>query len=321
MPYLLGMKYCLVIMFLWFPLILCAQEGRIVFWNVENAFDTIDHPNKKDDEYTPQGFRHWNSYKYRTKIRHLAQVIAAIGTGDPPMLVGLCEVENRQVLFDLTHNSILRKVGYQIIHFETADARGIDPAFLYDPNQIQVFDSGIVPYIYENDSLRHSLWIAGRTNRNDTLLCFMHHWPSKYSGEITTAPKRKYVAEKWSEKIDYFRLIFPGALILGGGDFNDEAESESIQLLLRLQADFVCLGSELKGGTHKFREKWSLIDLIFMDRKWAEKNNCRQIIFNNEFLLKDDARYLGQIPFRTFYGFSYLGGYSDHLPIYVDIYK
>ena len=39
-------------------------------------------------------------------------------------------------------------------------------------------------------------------------------------------------------------------------------------------------------------------------------------IFNS--LFKTDKTYHGTRPFRTYYGYKYEGGYSDHLPLLVD---
>lgn len=300
---------------------LYSQSGRIVFWNVENAFDTINHPLKQDDEFTPSGTRNWSSYKYWRKINHLAQVIGSIGEWEAPMLIGLCEVENRSVLYDLCQHPALKKIGYQIIHEETADARGIDPAFLYNPNLFTVVKHGTIPLIYENDSLRHILWVQGKTYKGDTLFAYMHHWPSKYSGAITTIPKRKLAAEAWMNDLSEKRKHFPNAIFMGGGDFNDEFNDESVQYFMALAPYMECKSSKLIGGTHKFREHWSLIDMIFVNREWGPKSSSEAMIFNHEKLLIPDENYSGEKPFRTYNGFKYLGGYSDHLPIYIDLYK
>lgn len=41
-------------------------------------------------------------------------------------------------------------------------------------------------------------------------------------------------------------------------------------------------------------------------------------IFSPPFLLTKDKTWRGERPFRTYYGFKYEGGYSDHLPLIVD---
>ena len=50
-----------------------------------------------------------------------------------------------------------------------------------------------------------------------------------------------------------------------------------------------------------------------------QAETLRAAIFYRDFLLKDDDTYFGKKPFRTFIGPRYEGGYSDHLPVFVDI--
>ena len=81
----------------------------------------------------------------------------------------------------------------------------------------------------------------------------------------------------------------------------------------------------IKGkGTHyrinNFTEA-SVLDQIIVSRSLYFGKNQIKIkegsteIFRNEFLLdKKNGR-----PLRTFQGLKYLGGFSDHLPIYTDI--
>ncbi|MGM0498283.1 MAG: endonuclease, partial [Bacteroidota bacterium] len=37
------------------------------------------------------------------------------------------------------------------------------------------------------------------------------------------------------------------------------------------------------------------------------------------FLLEKDEKYIGKKPYRTYVGFKYNGGFSDHLPIILDL--
>ena len=82
-----------------------ASKATIMFWNVENLFDTTDDPETEDDEFTPRGQRHWTASRLRTKIHHLATAIVEAGKGDFPPLVALAEVENDSVLEQLSHRS------------------------------------------------------------------------------------------------------------------------------------------------------------------------------------------------------------------------
>lgn len=295
-----------------------TQSNRVVFWNVENLFDTINDPNKNDDEFTSMGIRNWNSYRYKKKIHNLAQTIVGIGEWELPMIIGLCEVENRSVLYDLTHHELLRKGNYQIVHYETADARGIDPAIIYDPNRFKVFESGYIPLVYNGDSLRHILWAKGEVCKGETLIVYMNHWPSKYSGVIATQPKRLLAAMELSKHIKFMLVENPDIRILVGGDFNDEREEESIKALER-ESGLICMIDDNTSYSHKYREKWSLIDLVFGTKNLGLKIEAK--VFKLGLVLEKDEKNLGERPNRTYIGYSYHGGVSDHLPVYIDICK
>jgi hypothetical protein len=88
--------------FLFIGFLLCNQlasqvnhydDYRLMFYNVENLFDTIDKPDTNDEEFLAKGKKHWNNYKYWRKINKLFQVVAAAGSTHPPDIIGLCEVE------------------------------------------------------------------------------------------------------------------------------------------------------------------------------------------------------------------------------------
>ena len=79
--------------------VLAQDHCRIMFYNVENLFDTADDPSTADDEFTPRGKKHWTKAKYTDKLLKIAEVIDSVGDKELPCIVGLAEVENRWVLF------------------------------------------------------------------------------------------------------------------------------------------------------------------------------------------------------------------------------
>jgi hypothetical protein len=104
---------------------------RIMFYNVENLFDTFDDPAVNDDEFTSGGGKRWSYYRYREKLNNIAKTIIAVGEWEPPVAVGLCEVENFQVLLDLITETPLKKFDYQMIHENSTDQCGMDNALLF----------------------------------------------------------------------------------------------------------------------------------------------------------------------------------------------
>src|SRR6185369_6670448 len=94
-----------------------------------------------DEEFTPSGKNVWNGERYRLKIDHLADVISQMATDVTPdglAIMGLCEIENKNVVKDLINSPRLKKRNYQIVHIEGPDARGVDPSFIYNPNYFKV---------------------------------------------------------------------------------------------------------------------------------------------------------------------------------------
>ena len=307
----------------------------VMFWNVENYFDIYDNPNTKDDEFTPMGENHWSSKKFSSKKDDIAKTImlAADRYGEFPALLGLCEVENRYVLEELVEDTPLARAGYNIIHKESPDSRGIDVALLY---REELFTPLETKYIGFSFPTRDVLYTKGVVNGLDTLHIMVNHWPSKRGNETSSGRKREYVSLKVSHVVDSILLRNPAANIVLMGDFNDTPASSPMKNLEQL----VNLAKWADGaeGTYKYRESWSVIDqflvsenLIREESSIKEKNEAfrpqwiythrNMEIFAPEALFAEDATYMGVKPKRTYSGPRYLGGISDHLPVVFKLYK
>jgi len=101
-----------------------AQEFSVMFYNVENLFDTSDDTTRNDDEFLPSGSRRWTGTRYRKKIAGVSRVIAAAGEWELPAVIGMCEVENEKVVKDLAYSTLLSAGNYGIVHRESPDPRG-----------------------------------------------------------------------------------------------------------------------------------------------------------------------------------------------------
>jgi exonuclease III len=314
-------------------------EARFVFYNVENLFDISDDSLKRDEEFTPEGNKHWTNRKYFDKLHNLSKVILSVGGWSLPEVVAFCEVENRKVIEDLLFHTPLKDKGYKIVHFESPDRRGIDVAFIYLPEKITVLDAKPVPITFPWDStyktrdiLQAKLLLFG----TDTLMFFVNHWPSKWGGHLETDKSRFYVGSRLREVIQSNQK--DDISILAMGDFNDQPTDKSLTEGLGAQTDSSGLNQsdiynlsyplQLKNvGSHKYQNDWSLIDQVIVNYGLVKSNTGLRIkgkeafVYNPEFLLTKDEKYQGEKPNRTFLGMRYLGGYSDHLPIYVDIIK
>ena len=310
-------------------------QTRVVFWNVENLFDTFDDSLTWDEEFTPTGTRHWNGRKYANKLQKVSKTLIALGEWKGCDIIGLAEVENRFVLNDLLGQTALKKEGYQIIHRESQDFRGIDVAIMYKADAFKPYHSTFITVHLPDTSrtTREVILSSGTLANGDTLHVMMNHWPSRYGGQMRSMPAREAAAKTVRNAVDSILAIQNNARILIMGDFNDEPIDESLAIHLEAAPfneqggkSLINLSTQLKnGGTHKYQGQWGVLDQIIVSRSLIEESNSTSIppnqdlVYKADFLIEDDATHLGKKPNRTFVGFKYNGGYSDHLPIYIDL--
>lgn len=311
---------------------------RIVFYNLENLFDTKDDSLKRDDEFTPQGKKYWSWKRYQDKIQKHAKTLTAVGGWEAPALIGVCEVENYFVLEGLTKHTILKRHNYQILHQDSPDNRGIDVALLYREDKFAVLELEFIEIKFPDENPRPTrdiLYVKGVVLGKDTLHVFVNHWPSRYGGMLESEPKRKFVASVVRQRVDDIFTKNPKANIVIMGDLNDEPENKSITEVLKVKHeehdlednDLFNLMYEKMGkeGSHKFQGQWGILDHIIVSTSLMKGNEKLSItpnrakIFKGQWLFRDETRDIGETLFRTYQGYKYLGGYSDHLPVYVDL--
>ena len=300
----------------------------IAFYNLENFFDTKDAPYVLDNDFTPRGVKKWDEDRFRKKTKKLAKTISKVGEGDSslhPVLVGLAEVENKTVIEALLSTKSLKDLGYAYVHFDSPDERGIDTALLYNPKHFEVIDSETIPLLVENkdgerDLTRDILYVYGRLNQEEVHV-FVNHWPSRRDGAAETNHKRIKAAETIIQKLNGIGEEYPNCIIMG--DFNDDPKSESIQHLMNTGKFINPMQSLLSpnSGSANYKGQWSLFDQILLSHSFLnfEKGTHsfkKAKIFAPIFLKEWKGKYKGN-PFRTYVGKKYLGGYSDHFPVYV----
>ncbi|GAB4318890.1 MAG: endonuclease [Bacteroidales bacterium] len=316
-----------------------GQPGRyrVVFYNVENLWDTFDDPEKQDEEFLPEGERRWNDTKMYRKLENIAKVIIGAGGWEPPVAVGLCEVENRYVLDQLTGRTALSRIGYSVIHFESPDKRGIDVALLYRPGLFKPDTAFPVRITFPFDSgsfTRDILYVKGRVAGSPTIHIFVNHWPSRYGGYMETRPKRAVAAQTLRHMTDSLLSVDSLCRILIMGDLNDTPQDESVAAILGVKPWPDFSANNLTGlisagtgfpGTIRSGAGWMVFDQIIISKGLADTTSLfyadpsSAMIYHEEFLLQPDERFGGVKPFRTYSGFRYLGGFSDHLPVMVDL--
>ena len=290
----------------------------LVELNCENMFDCKHDSLKDDTEWMPDGKRKWTPARYWRKLNHIGQEILSCQEDGVPDLVALVEVENDSVLFDLTRRSLLRRAGYDYLMTSSPDVRGIDVALLYQPMTFR-------PICYDYLSIspqegmrptRDILYVQGETLDYDTLHIFVVHAPSRFGGEKQTRPNRKLIADR---VVNAIQQLPAGAKVIVAGDFNDEATDPALRYLESNSLHNVTAGVEGSHGakaTYRYQGFWQSIDHVFVSTVLVDFVD-KTFINDAPFLLEEDKKYGGVKPLRTFNGYRYQRGFSDHLPLVV----
>lgn len=306
----------------------------IAFYNIENLFDIYDDELTNDDDFLPTSAKKWTKRRYRNKIFKVGSVISKIGFDDtkkPPALIGLAEVENSLVLTDLIQSQELSKYNYDFVHHDSKDERGIDVALLYDKDEFKVESSEIFSlYIEtlegERDYTRDILWVNGILD-GEPIHVIVNHWPSRRDGEEETSYKRMVASKKVLEIISKIKIQFQDPKIIVLGDFNDNPNDSSIKYLIDntdLYNTTERLWTRDRGSlNHDFQ--WKLFDQIIISKNLMKSNQIEyhfdsSNIFDEKFVTQFHGKYKGQ-PFRTYIGKKYMGGFSDHFPVYAVLKK
>ena len=292
-----------------------AQRLTFVELNCENLFDCQHDEGNDDQDFTPEGSRRWTHTRYWNKVNGVAQALLACSQ-QLPDVVALIEVENDSVLRDLTARSLLRQAGYHYVMTHSADVRGIDVALLYQPQRFKLIEHTAIAIepMRNQRPTRDLLLVKGRVLSGDTLHLIVVHAPSRSGGELETKGYRKHVAQRLLQTID----SIGGGSVVVAGDFNDYADSPSLQLLgsqlrnVTAQAQ----GSHGAKGTYRFKGDWHSLDHVLLSPSLLSHLDSAYIC-DAPFLLEKDKKYGGVKPRRTFNGFRYEGGTSDHLPLVV----
>ena len=223
-----------------------AQEKRnfkihtIAFYNVENLFDTINDVNKNDEASPIMEIKFNRSEIYKKKVENMASVIADIGTdlvNKSPSIVGLSEVENRNVIEDLLNNKHLLNKNYDIVHYDSPDERGIDVGLIYNKDVFKVNSTKSHELIiYDNKSskrnyTRDQLVVSGLLD-NELIHIIVNHWPSRSGGEERSRAGRMAAAELNKKIIDSLQSKYKNAKIITMGDFNDHPHDDSMKKIL-----------------------------------------------------------------------------------------
>jgi len=327
-----------------------AQNKRytVMFYNLENLYDTIQDPTIYDTEFIPTGVKQWNSAKYWKKMSNIEKVFFSVATQNKayPTVIGVSEIENRNVLEDVVSLDKLQNANYQICHYDGPDARGVDCAFLYRPDQFKIEGSepikAKIPGAREGFRTRDILTMWG-TIEGEPFFFVVSHWPSRRGGQSSSAFLREGVAAQIRGIIDSVRTANPLVKAVVMGDFNDDPQDKSVSEYLGgklnkskldpndMYNPFWQLHKDGYGSL-AYNDAWNLFDNIVVSASLAnpqegtlglwkpKKSKYWGNIFAPDFLHQQEGQYKGY-PLRTYVGNNFQAGFSDHFPVFIFIAK
>lgn len=310
----------------------------VAFWNLQNLFDTIDDPTKNDESFLPDGEMEWTEDRLDKKMYNLARVIRSMNNGTGPDVLGVCEVENQNVL-DLMVNKYLSDLNYKTAYLESPDNRGIDNGLIFKANKFKLINiQADTIHLSDGWPTRLIFGVNLLINNSEKITVFVNHWPSRSGGQLESEPNRIEAAKTLRKAIDRIFNIEPEAKIFVIGDFNDDPINKSVLETLRvhpikcdsLNAEFeIEFEGELFNlsyesyenelGSYKYRDTWNMLDQIIVSGSLITGDVINYIcksfeVYKPNFLITKSGDYKGT-PFPTFGGRRYLGGYSDHFPV------
>ena len=319
--------------------------STVAFYNVENLFDTIDDPNNSWDEArTPNGEDKWTDKKYNIKLNNLSELIPKIGfdvTNSHPAIVGLCEVENKQVLIDLISTGKMKDLNYGIIHYDSQDWRGIDVALLFDSNKFIPRKAKTYPLKVEyrgNPSFSRDILVVFGFLDKEPINFIINHWPSRGGGKPSIGQRFK-AGELNRKIIDSILNLNPKSRIITMGDFNDDPGDPSVKVALKTKSKknetkinemynpMEFLHEEKYYWTYLYKGKGNMLDQLIVSGSLLEETSKLRFlkagIFNKKWLLngRDKGKWAGYPTPNVIYGKFDPEGHSDHLPVFLYLAK
>lgn len=306
------------------------RQYVVGFYNLENLFDTIKGTNN-DEEYLPNGANHWNTMKYTNKLKNMSFAISKMPAN--LAILGVAEVENRDVLEDLVKQPSIKNRRLQVVHYDSPDLRGVDVGLLYNPAVFKVLHTSSHRVRSEIPKFitRDQLVVTGLLDGEEINIIVLH-WPSKAGGEARSVPRRRDAALTTKFLVDSLFKINPKAKTIVMGDLNDDPNEPSLITHLgargekrntRPQELYNPYYELFKQGIGSlgYQDQWNLFDQIIISYELLPKNlddfstlkYVKAEVFNKDFLKQETGKYRGY-PLRTHAGGVWQNGYSDHFP-------
>ncbi|MCR5709599.1 MAG: endonuclease/exonuclease/phosphatase family protein [Bacteroidales bacterium] len=315
----------------------------VMFYNLENLYDTVDDPGAADDQFTPLGDRRWTKDKYNRKLSNLSEIFSAAASahGGFPVVAGVSEVENLKVLQDLVSQKRMAGAHYKCLHFESNDIRGVEVGMLYRPDKFTLMGCEPLKLVLRSgrEYIGRDILAAWGSLDGEMFAFYVCHFLSRRGGVASSAGFRRAGAETARDHAAALREQYPDIKVVIMGDMNDNPSDESLAVLLKARKSpyavppgeyynpFWLLADEGR-GTSIHNHHWVLYDNIIVSHNmlpaWPSLKGLRIIrldkthygeIFRRNFMMRKGS------PRRSYYGNTFDNGYSDHLPVLIKLDK
>ncbi len=326
----------------------CSSQSEntlyVAFWNLQNLFDTMDDPEKNDEEFLPGSEIDWNDERLDKKMYNLSRVIRSMNSRKGPDVLGICEVENQIVLEHMV-DKYLNDLEYKVAYIESPDNRGIDNGLIYKSSKFKLLNVQADTVQLTDGWPTRLIFGANLLTKNDKkITVFVNHWPSRRGGQEESEPNRIAAANTLRESIERIFHNEHDAVIFIIGDFNDEPTNTSLINTLNAKpilCDFaedldvlednesklfnISFKAYMDGlGTYKYKDDWNMFDQIIVSRSLISDTSFYYIcdsfeIYKPFYIVTQSGDFKGT-PFPTYGGRRYLGGYSDHFPVIAKFY-
>lgn len=311
-----------------------GKEVLVLWWNVENLFDTCNDPRVDDREFTPDGKRHWTEKKLLLKRLRIAQLFKAVRAdheyGKFPDIVAFAETENRAVFAGTL--AAIDQAGYAVDYHESPDPRGIDIGLAWNPATVKF--TGSKPYTIKLDDGRGTRFViaAGFIVSGHHFAVVLNHWPSRSFDASWSESKRIVAAKVTRHVVDSLRTKEPSADVVVMGDFNDQPDNRSVREVLGSSFDrkevlhpgnlllYNCWNDTSSPGSYYYRKHWERIDQILVSPGLLDGHGLS--IGRNSFRVFSIPEMFdqpGKALYPTYEKGKFRGGYSDHLPLLLKI--
>lgn len=273
-------------------------RSTVGFWNVENLFDTIQNPAYRDDDnFIPP---YWSAERYLNKQKNIAAIIDEMNLD----VLGLCEVENEEVVRDLIKTL---KTDYNYIH-RTAGRGGRDVVLLYKGDRFVPDSVATIP----SRTARSFLYVRGRLRgqRVDIVVC---HMPSM----LNNNEYRDRAAKRLHSFADSLLCADDRARLIIMGDMNATPRDRVIRNNISDSLFCPLEAAAARGeGTYAHSNRWLLYDNIFLCNRLLDDFSAASIYIKPHLLYDDPKLKRHGTPRRTFTNGRYTNGLSDHLPVF-----